>query len=349
MGCTSSTTAQADKKITNLMATESKRDKHVAKILILGPGDSGKTTYLKGLQFLTKSFPEDERQKYVPLIRKNVVDALSCLVEGIPAEEQPAHVKATMDHWKTQRMYGLTPEQLAQWETDMEMIWSTEPVQTAFRNRHSLQFPEAVTLFIQNLKRISNPSFAATNEDVLHARSATTGIKEVNFSADKVDFRLVDVGGQRAERRKWIHCFENSSAVLFVTDVTDYCKVLYEDERVNRMDESLALFENVCTNKWFSKIPIILFLNKSDLLPPSLKKSPLKNYFADFTGGDNVTAAYGRISKEFKEVSQRPKIYVHHTSCIQMDKLQELYEAMKRVVMSQSLVQAGLADQNNYF
>jgi len=43
---------------------------------------------------------------------------------------------------------------------------------------------------------------------VLRARSKTTGITETEFEVDSTKFRMVDVGGQRSERKKWIHCFE---------------------------------------------------------------------------------------------------------------------------------------------
>lgn len=43
--------------------------------------------------------------------------------------------------------------------------------------------------------------------------------------------RVVDVGGTRSERRKWIHCFDNVRCVLFVCALSGYNMTLYEDER----------------------------------------------------------------------------------------------------------------------
>lgn len=56
---------------------------------------------------------------------------------------------------------------------------------------------------------------------------------------------MFDVGGQRNERKKWIHCFENVTAVLFVAALSEYNQVLYEDETQNRLVESLQLFDEV--------------------------------------------------------------------------------------------------------
>ncbi|VDM59949.1 unnamed protein product [Angiostrongylus costaricensis] len=45
------------------------------------------------------------------------------------------------------------------------------------------------------------------------------------------DFRVYDVGGQRSERRKWIHCFDNVNAVIYVAAISEYDQVLKEDNK----------------------------------------------------------------------------------------------------------------------
>ena len=47
--------------------------------------------------------------------------------------------------------------------------------------------------------------------------------------------RMVDVGGQRSERRKWIHCFENVTSIMFLVALSEYDQVLVEsDNEVRR-------------------------------------------------------------------------------------------------------------------
>lgn len=43
-------------------------------------------------------------------------------------------------------------------------------------------------------------------------------------------YRLFDVGGQRSERKKWIHCFEDVTAIIFCVAMSEYDQVLHEDE-----------------------------------------------------------------------------------------------------------------------
>lgn len=47
---------------------------------------------------------------------------------------------------------------------------------------------------------------------------------------DCVVLRMVDVGGQRSERRKWIHCFDNVTSIIFLAAVSEYDQVLYESK-----------------------------------------------------------------------------------------------------------------------
>jgi guanine nucleotide-binding protein subunit alpha len=95
---------------------------------------------------------------------------------------------------------------------------------------------------------------------------------------------MFDVGGQRSERKKWIHCFENVTAIVFLAAISEYDQVLVEDETMNRMTEALNLFDTICNSKWFVSTSMILFLNKVDLFKEKLVKSNLADYYPDYTG-----------------------------------------------------------------
>lgn len=95
---------------------------------------------------------------------------------------------------------------------------------------------------------------------------------------------MFDVGGQRDERRKWIQCFNDVTAIIFVTACSSYNMVLREDPTQNRLRESLDLFKSIWNNRWLRTISVILFLNKQDLLAEKILacKSKLEEYFAEF-------------------------------------------------------------------
>ena len=95
---------------------------------------------------------------------------------------------------------------------------------------------------------------------------------------------MFDVGGQRSERKKWIHCFEGVTSIIFCVALSGYDLVLAEDEEMNRMMESMKLFDSICNNKWFVETSIILFLNKKDLFEDKIRHSPLTICFPEYKG-----------------------------------------------------------------
>ena len=68
------------------------------------------------------------------------------------------------------------------------------------------------------------------DQDMLHARLRTTGITETLFEMGHLNFRMMDVGGQRSERKKWIHCFEGVQCLLFMVALSGYDQCLVEDQ-----------------------------------------------------------------------------------------------------------------------
>lgn len=68
--------------------------------------------------------------------------------------------------------------------------------------------------------------------------------------------------------------------------------------------ESLVLFDSVVNSRWFMRTSIILFLNKVDLFRAKLAKSPLGNYFPDYSGGSDVNRAAKYLLWRFNQVNR---------------------------------------------
>jgi guanine nucleotide-binding protein subunit alpha len=84
--------------------------------------------------------------------------------------------------------------------------------------------------FFIDLDRLFSKEFVPTDQDVLRARLRTTGITETIFDLGSLQYRMFDVGGQRSERKKWIHCFENVNALMFLVAISGYDQCLAEDK-----------------------------------------------------------------------------------------------------------------------
>lgn len=84
--------------------------------------------------------------------------------------------------------------------------------------------------FFESLDRLFVPQYSPTDQDILRSRLKTTGITETVFDLGALTYRMFDVGGQRSERKKWIHCFENVTALLFLVAISGYDQCLVEDK-----------------------------------------------------------------------------------------------------------------------
>lgn len=85
---------------------------------------------------------------------------------------------------------------------------------------------------MDSLDRISSKDYVPTYQDILRARLATTGINSFDFNFNKIPFKIIDVGGQQPERRKWIKEFDNITSVLYIISSSEYDQVLMEDENI---------------------------------------------------------------------------------------------------------------------
>lgn len=83
--------------------------------------------------------------------------------------------------------------------------------------------------FFKDIHRLFARDYIPTDQDILRARLRTTGISETIFDLGQLTYKMFDVGGQRSERKKWIHVFDNVQVVLFLAAISGYDQVLVED------------------------------------------------------------------------------------------------------------------------
>merc|ERR1712096_101404 len=114
-----------------------------------------------------------------------------------------------------------------------------------------------------------------SHEDITYVRSKTNGVYEQSVKVKGVEMIFIDVAGQRSSRKKWIGCFSDVTAVIWISALDNYNEVLFENENVNAMDDALEAFE------WAVSHPL---LEKKVVEQPD--KFGLKYFFDDFDGED---------------------------------------------------------------
>ena len=166
--------------------------------------------------------------------------------------------------------YKITPENAQ----IISALWNDPAIQKTYEERSSFQISDSTDYFFdpQNLTRISKPGYMPDNMDVLRTRIRTSGIIENSYMVEDSEFLVIDVGGQRTERGKWIYVFADVDAIVYVASLSGYDQKLYEDETQNRMVEALQLFKEIVNLTLFPpECAIILFPNNgpSGSDPPS--------------------------------------------------------------------------------
>jgi hypothetical protein len=132
--------------------------------------------------------------------------------------------------------------------------------------------------------------------DLLSSRRRTTGIHELRGSYNGEEWAIYYTGGQRNERRKWIHTFEAVDALIHVVRLDEYDLRLYEDESHNRTAEALELWEQLLNSRWFRKVPVTLVFTHFDLFLQKLRCKPLTIPFAAFKPLDPTLPPYARTA-----------------------------------------------------
>jgi len=195
--------------------------------------------------------------------------------------------------------------------------------------------------FFDNVDRFLTDQYVPTLDDVLRVRVRSTGIEEANFVFDKMPFRVVDVGGQRSERRKWIHCFDCVTSVIFCASLSGYDQVLREDGTQNRMTEAILLFDEVANSTAFHKNDIILFLNKQDLFDDKIKSVPLSVCFANYTGHNDAHAAKEFIKARFLERTTS-QVFTHYTTAIDTKNIEFVVRDVRKSVLDGIITDLGM-------
>jgi len=316
------------------------------KLLLLGTGESGKSTIVKQMKIIhLNGFKNDEeRKEYRPVIYSNIIQSMKSLIKGAQK------LNISLDAGNKERaerqlqLSGAGEIFNAEIGKDVTLLWRDPGIQSAFARANEFQLNDSAKYYLDDITRLLDPAYVPTVQDVLRSRVITTGIQETEFTYSNVKFRMVDVGGQRNERRKWIHCFQDVTAIIFCVALSEYDQKLYEDESQNRMIESLLLFDEITNSRWFANTSMILFLNKTDLFREKIQRVDLVTCFPEYGDGKNYDKGLAFIKQKFVSLNKNPekkKIYVHETCATDTRNIKFVFEAVKDIIIQTNLQASG--------
>jgi len=237
-------------------------------------------------------------------LKRNTAQCMTILVEqakvfGLEYEDSTSRAQAaSMEGFEMDSDDDFS-EEIA---NNIKALWGNATIQQTYARRKEFWILDSAEYYFENVERFVEDDFVPSEEDQIMARVMTTGLVETEIPSPPITLTVVDVGGQRTERRKWIHCFDNVSGIVFCANLAGYNSVLFEDRTQNRMAECYQVFSETLNKDEFKNTPIFLLLNKKDLFESLMKKDPLNlcPVFADYTGASDVMEALKYIEAKFK-------------------------------------------------
>jgi len=315
--------------------------KYQLRVLVLGTSACGKSTFTRQLKILyCNGFTDEEEFNYKNILVQNLLLGFREIILSLEIE-WPKKLTKVVKYFKDVNAY--TTQINEDIVKKAQSLWDTDHMQKAMSaSNKKFEFAESLHYVMSNLERIAADSWAPTHEDILHVRQRTTGIVETKFRIDKHNWVVIDVGGQRVERRKWVHSQTNLTAVIYFAALDEY-DVLGEEENKSGMQESLEVWEET-VNGFTQRLPIILFLNKKDLFEEKLKRVPMKKTYKTYKGGKEMAAGVDFIQNLYFERINDPAIepYVHVTCAIDTENIKTVFQFVKDFIFKARLKVSGL-------
>ncbi|XP_052757041.1 guanine nucleotide-binding protein G(f) subunit alpha [Galleria mellonella] len=350
------------------------------KLLLLGTGESGKTTIIKQMKILhVQGFSSSDREEKVKYIRHNVHESIYDIVRNMtPLSIGLQNIKNVQA-----QQYILKcgpdgpPEYNEEYFDYVRALWKDGGVRECFSRSNLYQLIDSAQYFLDRIDLIEKPDYVPTDADILRCRQKTTGIQKIEFKV-KVpkamhggvqDFWMFDVGGQRGERKKWIQVFEGIHAIWFLVACSDFDQTLREDETQNRLKEALVLFEDVWLSRFLLRAGLIVFLNKQDLLQHKISQGRcIGDYFPEYhefeASGDEynrtklfIRSMFANLTKKkrerkpiaasaesfvIQEVNRPRECYFHFTTATDTDNVRTVFKDVHQMILAEILNNIGV-------
>jgi len=157
----------------------------------------------------------------------------------------------------------------------------------------------------------------------------------MRFEYEGVSFKLVDVGGQVMERKKWPKVYENVTHLLFVASLADFAEVMIEDGVTNRLLDAMQLFDSVVNSNDFVDKEVILFLNKEDVLMKKIEQKDLGQVFKEYNGGKDYNKAIEFLKQKFISlVKNSSRLTIIFIQAVNLENVSIHFNELKKLIVS---------------
>ncbi|KAJ5465987.1 guanine nucleotide binding proteinalpha subunit [Penicillium desertorum] len=310
--------SKRDSDINMHLKSGRKQAKKTLKIPLLDASQSGKSKILRQMTISHSStLSEEKRQETRAVVHENIINGFKVVLgnmasDNIESSTGTGKTAASLIHETAFDAYSEKTSISPLISDALKCLWNDAGFQT-LSTSHGLPFYESL---LQSIDLLSTPGWVPRNRDVLYARFRITEITETFFEQTSTKVQMIDLGGQQLGRKKSIRCFADVDCAVFVVALSSYNQ--HTVEGYNAMHQEMMLFDSLLNDYRFQHTPVILFLNKFNLLERKLAVSPPSNHFADFNGSDtDPYAAATFFAHQFQKINRTPERQIHaHTQSL---------------------------------
>ncbi|KAH9414015.1 Guanine nucleotide-binding protein subunit alpha-13, partial [Dermatophagoides pteronyssinus] len=332
----------------NILMTRKISNK-IIKILILGTGESGKSTLVKQMKIIhNDGYNREEMLEFRPIILDNLVSSMKYVVTGMKLLnidfQYSTNQELAKDLILCNKYFDDYHILFPHLEYTIKTLWQDNGVRKAVARGFEYELNDSALYYFENIDRITGKKYIPNTTDIVKSRIRTIGVVETEFIVDNHIIRMYDVGGQRSERRKWIQCFEDVRTLLFVVAISEYDMTLVEDSSRNRLKESLLLFESISNNLFFHNTCTILFLNKFDLFRQKIifTDRQLKYFFDEYQGPDyDAERSSMFIENQFRQIAEQANrnktLITHYTTATDTDNIKHAFDSIVNTILRDNI------------
>lgn len=171
-----------------------------------GAGESGKSTIVKQIKIIhNNGYTKEECIQHRPVVYSNTIQSLIAIIKAMSQFNVNFRDSSRIEDARKFLTIVSQSQDVpinAELCIIMKNIWLDEGTQYCLSRSREFQLNDSAQYYLNSLDRLAKPNYLPTQQDVLRTRVKTTGINETKFTFKGLNFTLVDVGGQRSER-KW--------------------------------------------------------------------------------------------------------------------------------------------------
>ncbi|NXY38523.1 GNAI2 protein, partial [Pomatorhinus ruficollis] len=198
MGCTVSAedkaAAERSRMIDKNLREDGEKAAREVKLLLLGAGESGKSTIVKQMKIIHEDgYSEEECRQYKAVVYSNTIQSIMAIIKAMGNLQIDFGDSSRADDARqlfalscTAEEQGIMPEDLA---NVIRRLWADNGVQACFNRSREYQLNDSAAYYLNDLERIARADYIPTQQDVLRTRVKTTGIVETHFTFKDLHFK----------------------------------------------------------------------------------------------------------------------------------------------------------------